>query len=193
MSSPKKYFTFGLIIAFLLGWSTLLFVVGPEEMVRRIGVENGYIFLFLLATFGGLSSLTVSSLYASLVTFAAGGLDPWLLGIVTGSGVTIGDSFFYLLGYQGRAITSGKLQKIFQKISRWISKSPDWLVPVIVFAYAGLTPLPNDILTVSLGMAKVAWRKIILPLLLGNIILMTIMAYGTIYGIEFVRQLALVD
>ncbi len=193
MKKRHKLLSFFLILAFILAWSALLYFVGPDKLVELIGVQNGYLFVFLVASFGGFSSLTIPSLYATLATFTLGGLDPLLLGVVSGFGVTIGDSLFYLLGHHGRQIVSGRFQKLFRKIALRLAQTPRWLIPLVVFVYAGLTPLPNDILTISLAISKISWRRIIIPLLLGNIVLMTLIVLGTQKGAQYLESLPLFD
>ena len=127
--------------------------------------------------FGGFSSISSAGFFATFIAFATGGANPWLLGIAAGAGLTIGDSFFYYLGLQGRGILSEKFRKQINRLSNWFSKQKSWKVQVFVFIYAGFMPLPNDILSVSLAIAGYPYKKIIAPLLLGNIIFMTLLAF----------------
>ena len=53
--------------------------------------------VFLIAALGGLNSVTGGVLYTSIATFAAGGASPWLLGLVAGVGITIGDIIMFTL------------------------------------------------------------------------------------------------
>ena len=82
------------VLALLTVWVTLLFWFGPSATVDYLGAENTYLIIFLLAISGGLSSLTAGPFYATLGTFAAGGADPILLGVVAGASITVGDSLF---------------------------------------------------------------------------------------------------
>lgn len=185
----KTYLTFFFVLSFLLAWSALLFFVGPRAIVEYIGVENGYLVAFLVAAFGGLSSVSSASFYATLVTLAAGGLDPVMLGVIAGTGVTIGDCLFFYLGHTGGDLLTGRMKRFFERLSAWLQKGPGWVVPVIVFIYAGFTPLPNDILTISLAMAKIRWQRIILPLWAGNIILVILIAEAVRHGAERWQEL----
>ena len=189
MKNRKAYLTFFLVLSFILAWSALLIFVGPREIVEFIGVENGYLVAFLVAAFGGLSSVSSASFYATLVTLAAGGLDPLLLGLIAGTGITIGDCLFFYLGHTGGHLITGRLRHFFEYLSRWLQKGPKWFVPVIVFVYAGFTPLPNDILTISLAMAKIHWQRIILPLWAGNIILVILIAEAVRHGADRLQEL----
>ena len=174
------------ILFFIIAWSILLFYVSPQEIVENIGANNTLIIAFLVSTLGGLSSITSTSYYAMLTTFSAGGANPILLGISAGIGLTISDSLIYYLGTKGHDILSGKLLEYANKIAYWVNKKHDRLVQFLAFVYTGLTPLPNDLLTGSLGLAEYNFRKFLPALLLGNITLSIIIA-------EFASRIELVQ
>lgn len=167
-----------------------MYLYGPKELVDMIGVENGYILIFLIAAFGGLSSVSSAVYYTTLFTLAAGGANPLLLGVLCGIAITIGDSAYFFFGESIRGIAPKRLHKILDKITHWIEKRPDWAAPLLVFIYTGFTPLPNDVLTVPLALAGVKYRKIWYALLLGNVVLMTILAYAAAYGVTFLTNIS---
>ncbi len=105
-----------LTLLVLGGLAVLLYFVSPETIVAWIGVENTYLTVFLIAALGGLSSVTSGVLYASLATFAAAGALPWLLGLLGGVGIAIGDSLiFLLLRYGYRAVS----EQWRERVARW--------------------------------------------------------------------------
>lgn len=165
------------LAAFVILWSTLLLLFGPEGIVRVIGAQHSLWITFFVASLGGVSTFTATSFYTTIVTFASGGVNPLYLGIVGGIGITVGDSFFYYLGKTGASALSGKPGKLVKEFSTWMQSKPAWIVSLVTFLYAGLTPLPNDILTVTLGVSQYKYRFIILPLLLANIFLTTLVAF----------------
>ena len=164
--------TLGVIAVFVVVWVSLLALVGPSKLVSIIGVQNGYLLAFLIAAFGGFSSLTAVSLVATIVTLSAGGLNPLLLGLFAGTGMTIGDLIYFYLGNAGRNALhpESRLRALVEKSSAWLSDKPKWMLPLVTFIYAGFLPLPNDVLTVSLALAGGKMRVIVVPLFLGNII-----------------------
>ncbi len=174
----KKFLVFGLLILFVIVWSVTLAIIGPETIVDFIGVENGYIAAFIIATLGGVSTITASSYFFTVITLAGGGANPYILGFVAGTGITIGDSLFYYLGLRGRDVANKKVHKWTDKFSKWLEKRPRWLVPIIVFIYTAFTPLPNDILTVSLGLSSYPYKYLIIPMWAGNIIITILTALG---------------
>ncbi|HSM37527.1 MAG TPA: hypothetical protein VK837_14080 [Longimicrobiales bacterium] len=170
------------LIAFLIAWGVLLNRVGARGVVDLIGVRNGYLVVFLMASAGGLSAATSVPLYATLATFAAGGLEPLLLGLAAGTGLTVGDSLFFLVGLEGRRASSGRLEERLERLSAWFERRPRWALRLAIYAYAGLTPFPNDIMMVTLAASGVRYRLILPSLIAGNLTLATLVGY---FGLGF--------
>ncbi|MFP4424361.1 MAG: hypothetical protein ACLFP2_03970 [Candidatus Woesearchaeota archaeon] len=170
----KKFF---IILSLLLVWTILAFVFGDYLVDRLLGVWNGYLLMFLVASFGGFSVFTTASYFTTLILLAQNGLNPLLLGLAGGIGITIGDSFFFYLGMTGREACDSPLRKKIRKVSTFLRERFDWAVPIFVFVYACIAPMPNDVMTVSLGLAGYPYRKIILPLLIGNIVFTSVFAF----------------
>ena len=165
------------IVSFIVIWTLLMKTLPPEKIINIIGIKNGYLIVFLVALLGGLTSFTGVSYYLIIITLTSGGLNPILLGIIGGTGGLISDGVFFFLGSKfGESITNDKRSKI-NKISKWLHEKPKWVVPVIVFFYLGLTPLPNDLITLSLGTLKYKFKQIAIPIWFGNIVSTIIFAY----------------
>lgn len=186
ISMKKRYFAIFSILALIIGWSILLAQYSPQAIIEWLGVSNAYLVAFLVATFGGVSTITATSYYATVATLAAGGINPFLLAIIAGIGITIGDGIFYYLGTRGYEVLSGKPKHWAQKAHAWIDNRPDWALPVLVYAYTGLTPLPNDVFMIALGLSRFKFNRILLALILGNITLTFIVALAGAYGVEWV-------
>lgn len=181
----KKFWVVGLLVLFIVSWSATLAIIGPTKIVDAIGIENGYVIAFIIATLGGVSTITSSSYFLTIVTLAGGGVNPYLLGIVAGTGITIGDSLFYYIGRQGGDLAKESGYKWIDKFSKWLNKRPKWAIPIIVFIYTGFTPLPNDILTVSLGLSSYPYKYLIIPMWIGNIIITILTGIGASIGFDF--------
>ncbi len=178
MERRRRVILFLGLAAILLGWLLLWLLVGPDRVVALIGQEHGYLLVLIMAVAGGVSTLTASSYFGLVVTLAAGGLNPFWLALLGGAGVTVGDSLFFFAGRHGRAALPGKWEAFLKRQGRRLQDGPPWAVPLAVLLYAGFTPLPNEFLTVTLGLSGTRYRRIILPLLLGNI-LVTLLAATT--------------
>jgi len=174
--NPKKIAKFIAVLVLIITWSFLLIVIGPSKLIILFGETNSIIAFFLIGAFGGVSTLTASFFYSTLISLVRVGLDPIMLGIVGGVAISIGDSLFYYLGRSGREALFGKPKEWALTISHWLKELPKWLIPFVTFAYVGLTPLPNDVFTVSLGLAGIRYRTMILPMIAGNIFLTIVIA-----------------
>lgn len=176
MSLPRRIAVAALPVA-LLAWTIGVMVVGPSALVARLGATNGYAIAFLIASVGGISSLTGPSFLATVVALAAGGLSPVKLGIAAGLGATLSDAVFFVLGRAGRRVAPKRLQHPLEALSAWLRARPRWLVPVVVLFYTATLPLPSDIIIGALGLARIPFRRVALPLLVGNCIFLTWLAH----------------
>jgi membrane protein YqaA with SNARE-associated domain len=172
----KRYITLLSLIFFVIGWSILLAYISPTEIVSAIGTQNSLLIAFLVSALGGVSTITSANFYATVIALASGGTNPIALGVVAGAGITVGDSLFYYLGTRGHDLLSGQALAYANRISRWINDQHEHIVQVFAYLYTGVTPLPNDVLTVSLGLAEYSYKRLLPALLLGNITLTIIIA-----------------
>jgi len=180
------YYTLAGIVILLIGWSILLIHIPPTEIIAYLGVENALLVAFLVSAFGGVSTATSVNYYTTVIALAAGGASIFALGIVAGIGITIGDSLFYYLGTRRHEILTKKGAEWAQKIENWVNKQHPLSVQVGAYLYTGVTPLPNDVLTVGLGLAEYSYRKLLPALLLGNITLTILIA-------QFANQVEIVQ
>lgn len=165
------------IIALIVGWAILFFFVSPETIIDAIGVHNAYIVVFLLALIGGLSTITGTSLFAVIATFAAGGAHPFLLGITAGLGIFVSDSIFFALARRGSQTIKERPRDIRDKLAYYIEQLPPWGLHGGIYLYVGLSPLPNDILMIALALARVRYRTIAPALFAASITIATLTAY----------------
>ncbi len=162
---------FILVFLVIAAWIILVHVVGAEAFIDKVGVRNVYIIVFLAAFWGGASSFSSGSYFVFLASLAAGGLNPFILGILGGAGLTLSDPLFFYFGVHGRNLVSrhGKMKRVIVRLAEWIKKKPKWVVPLFIFLYAGFTPLPSDLLSVSLALVRYPFRKFILFIFLANV------------------------
>lgn len=157
----------GLIVLFIASWSILLFYHPPGEIVERLGVRNIYIFVFLLAMIGGVSTFTSTTFYTALITISLGGVKPIWIALFASIGLTFGDLVFYYLGTKGRQCIKGKYAGNVFRLTKWMEKIDDRITMLMIFFYS-LTPLPSDIIAISLAIVGFPFRKMIIPLFVGN-------------------------
>lgn len=170
------------VIIFLIGWSSFLYFVGPTFLINAIGVQNGYILGFIVAAVGGVSTITSVSFYSLVTALAAGGLNPFLLGLVMGTGVTIGDTIFFYLGKTGRHSLPDQVQHHVDQGLEWAYNRPKGTVHLLIFLWAAFMPLPNDLITVPSGVSRFKPHEIMPFILAGNIVFTTLLALVVRYG-----------
>lgn len=182
---PKKKALIAVgILFFLLLWTIVLLYIGPEMLVAKLGVQNGFLLVFLLASLGGVSVFTGAPYYVTLVTLAIGGLNPFLLGLIAGTGAAIGDSVFYYLGLTGKYLLPEKFDRKIERVRTWLNRGPRWAIPVGVYVYTGLTPLPQDVMMLAVALTQAKYKWVLLAMWLGNITLATIIAIFAVQGIS---------
>lgn len=154
----------------------LFFFSSPEYIVSFIGVQNAYMLIFILAFLGGLTTFSGIPYHLVLVTLATGGLNPLLLGFSAAIGVMLGDSTSYYVGYRGGVIIPHGVQKFFQQWYVYIAKYPK-LLPLFCLVYGSLVPFSNDFITISAGIARYSFWRVMIPLGIGNVVFNVSLAY----------------
>lgn len=145
-------------------------IVKPEEFIDRIGTRNGYLSAFAIAFFAGFSALTAISFYSILIAYIAGGLNPFLLALVVGVSLALGDMFLYWIGRRGRDIISGSLDRRINRLADWFRTSGrERFIPVLSWIYMGFMPLPNDWLLLFLASIRFPHRKMHYIIILGDL------------------------
>lgn len=143
-------------------------------------IQYGYVGVFFIS-FIGTASIIVPVPY-TLVIFTLSAppfnWDPILLTIAGGTGSAIGELSGYALGYFGRRIISEERQR---KMT-YLVKLFDRYGPVAIFLFA-LTPLPDDVLFIPLGILRYKFYKAFIPALIGKILMIFILVnFGKIWG-----------
>ncbi len=176
-----------LVLSMIFGWILFFSYMSPEDFVSSVGTNNGYVLAFFIGFFGGLVTFTFASVYPSVVALAIGGLQPIFVGLIAGLGLTIANMLFFIFGVKGRDVAAAhpRVRKFCNGILHWLEKKPKWTIPVFIWLYVGLTPLPNNLLTMSGGVINYSPRKLFIPLLFGNITLLSIITSLAVYGVSF--------
>lgn len=178
----KKYpLAFALLVLFIFA-NILFYFYTPQDIVLFIGTENSYLITFVFAAVGGLSALTGTVLYGLMATFAAGGANPWVLGLVGGVGIFISDSIFFYLALKGKNIIPEKWNRGVFRVEQIIQKYPRWMALVFIYVYTSFFPFPNDVLMVALVLGGYTYR-VIAPVVFAGSITIALVAsfFGTLW------------
>lgn len=167
--TTQHVLVFTAILMFLVAWSILLYVIDPQVIVESIGIGNGYLVAFFVTLFAGLSALTSPAFFTTIGTLVFGGLNIYILGLVVGLAIFMGDTAFFFLGQSGRkAFLNESSDGKFHRLSRWIRNKPKWVIRMLMFLYLGFSPLPNDVLMITMSATGFTYRDIFWTLMAGN-------------------------
>ncbi len=176
----KLYITGAGIVLILIGWALFFHFLPVSELVDRIGIQNTYVAAFLLATIGGFSSFTGTSLYAALIALSHGGVNPLALGVIGGIGLFVSDSIFYLVMVNVRTLiarSTTSWDRLFRRLWKWVYGTPAWTVYFALFVYIAVVPLPNDVLLAVLALSSYSYRQFVWILFIGDVTVALLLTY----------------
>lgn len=133
-------------------------------------MSYGYVGAFVISFLGNLL-IFVPIPYLLLIFGMGSFLDPLLLGVVGGFGATIAKTVIYMIGAAGRRFLSSERRNKLEYAQPLLGKYGS----LAVFFFA-LSPLPDDVLYVPMGMMRYNLISFFISCLLGKIILTTIVA-----------------
>lgn len=160
------------------------------DWLKSLALSYGYLGIFLMSLIGALS--IIFPLPYTVIIFALGGLkvgDAWVfepvwIAVVAGIGSAIGEFSGYLLGFGGRRFIGEK----YKKKMEFLMKVFDRFGPIAIFVFA-LTPLPDDLLFIPLGVMRYSVLKAFVPALVGKFSMNLIVAYSGRFSIQFIRDI----
>ncbi len=143
----------------------------PVGFLLQLAVQYGYFGIFLASLAGSLIPfLPVPYLFVAILL--SGTLDPLALGIVAGIGGALGKTTSYFLGKSGYLLSGMETRKNLEFFGSFIRRYGT--LGVFVFA---ISPLPDDIYFVPLGMVKFPFWRFMAASAAGKAILSTAVAY----------------
>ena len=137
-------------------------------------IQFGYLGVFFIS-FIGTMSIIVPIPYTLVILWLSmrGAMNPLLLTIAGGIGSGIGEFSGYALGYYGRTMISKKRQRKMNYMVKVLNRYGS----IVIFLFA-LTPLPDDLLFVPLGILRYSFIKAFIPCFLGKLLMCGILAFG---------------
>ena len=139
--------------------------------------DFGYLGLLLISFIGSIIVFIPVPYFPFLITAAFNReLDPHLISLSSAAGAVIAKLIIFYASYYGRNILSKKTQKRLIPLQRVLGKY-GWSG---AFA-AALTPIPDDVVYIPLGLAKYNPWKFATATFAGKFILNEIIVLGTIY------------
>ena len=156
-----------------------------DEWMNNFATQYGYLGIFFISLLGSMS-LFVPIPY-TIVIFTMGGLpgfEPLWIAVAAGLGSSIGEFSGYLIGVGGRKTFSQKNRKKMDFLMKLFNK----FGPVAIFLFA-LTPLPDDLLFIPLGVMRYSLIRAFIPALIGKFFSSLIIAYAGRWSLEFISKI----
>jgi len=194
MTEPKtvrtrlyRYGMLALVVAIYLGVSITLASTQADTLIDLIGSDNVYLLMFVLGIIGGLTTFTGVPYHLVLMSLAAGGLSPVLLGICTAMGVMLGDSTMFLIGRNVKAALSDRVMATVDHLTSFLTKRPRMVTPALV-AYGAVSPFSNDFIVASLSIMGYSFWRTVIPLAIGNTFYNIAFAYFGLYAYDAILE-----
>lgn len=154
-----------------------------EDWMLQIASQFGYLGVFIISFIGSVS-IVFPIPYTIVIFFLGGVLDPFFVAISGGIGAAVGEFSGYLIGYYGRSVVSQDRRRKMDYMVKFF----DRYGPGAIFVFA-LTPLPDDLLFIPLGVMRYPFWKAFIPALFGKILMTFILAFSGQQSIEFILTL----
>ena len=161
---------------------TIVLLVSDAPIERTGGW--GYPEIFVATVFFNVTLILPTLGHVFLVA-AAQTLDPWLLGLVSGLGATVGELSGYAIGRSGgHAITGSRAYERYERITR----GRGHLFGPTLFVFA-LTPLPFDVVGVMAGAGRYPVWRFAIWVGIAKVIHTTLIILAGLYTIGWLSRL----
>ena len=153
------------------------------DQMKNFALQYGYLGVFIISFIGSVS--VVFPIPYTIVIYLLGAvLNPVLVALSGGLGSALGEFSGYALGYYGRAVVSEERRRKMDYMVKLFARYG----PAAIFFFA-LTPLPDDLLFIPLGVMHYPFWKAFMPALLGKVLMTFILAYSGQQSITLIETL----
>ena len=153
------------------------------DQMKNFALQYGYFGVFIISFIGSVS--VVFPIPYTIVIYLLGAvLNPILVAISGRLGSALGEFSGYALGYYGRAVVNEERRRKMDYMVRLFGRYG----PAAIFFFA-LTPLPDDLLFIPLGVMRYPFWKAFVPALLGKVLMTFILAYSGQQSIAIIETL----
>jgi len=142
------------------------------EWMEHFAHQFNYFGVFFISLIGAVS-IIIPVPYTLVIYLSGAFLDPFLVAVSGGLGSALGEFSGYVLGYYGRAVLSEDRRRKMDYMMRVFNRYG--FAAIFLFA---LTPLPDDLLFIPLGVMRYRFLKAFVPALLGKMLMCFILAFS---------------
>lgn len=153
----------------MLFWTV---VTQAASWLEQLVLQFGYLGFFLIAIIGAVS-IFIPVPYTVVIFTLGGSFDPVLIALTAGFGAALGEFSSYVVGAYGAKMVSEQRKRKMEFMVKVFNK---W-GPLAVFIFA-LTPLPDDLLFIPLGMMRYSIPKAFVSGFAGKAAMSFIVAYS---------------
>jgi membrane protein YqaA with SNARE-associated domain len=173
----KQILSAGAIIAIFFVALYAAQLLTENDAVVTLIERLGYLGVLITGIVAGLN--TIVPIHAATFTplFLEAGLSVPLIIATLAVGTLVADSLGYALGHVSKELVEDKYPKIFNFFTNLATNHSRWIIPV-VFLYAAFFPFPNEAILIPLALAGVKLKRLLLPLIIGNIVHQTLAVYA---------------
>lgn len=155
------------------------------EWMRGFAIQYGYVGIFLISLLGATSVfIPIPSTVVIFIISGGTTFEPFWIAVAAGLGAVVGEFSGYLIGLGGRKVISEKYKRKMDILMRLFKR----FGPAVIFVFA-LTPLPDDLLFIPLGVMRYGIVQAFIPALLGKFFSNLIIAYAGRFSIEIIRDI----
>jgi membrane protein DedA with SNARE-associated domain len=160
-------------------------LVTPEDLFP-FGNELGYIGILLISFVSSLIPFIPVPYFPVLITASFNSnFDPHLISIISALGIVAAKTIIFFISYYGRKILSDKTKKRMRPLQNLVSRY-GWFGAFI----AALTPIPDDLVYIPLGLAKYNPWKFATATFAGKFLMNETIVWGSIFlGRPFVENI----
>lgn len=177
----KKYLRLvAVIMAFLaitIGAFFLAETITENETIRDFVQSLGILGVILVGLVGGLNAFVPIPPATFAPLFLEAGMSTFMIigGFIIGT--TIADSIGFMIGWLGSSYTSTHHPELTERLQSFMKKH-ERLIPYIIFGFFMLAPVPNETILIPLAIMGYRYKKLIVPLIIGNTVHQSLMVYG---------------
>ncbi len=157
-----------------------------SESAQALVQQFGYISILIISFTIGISMILPVPAATFTPIFTAGGIHILTVIILAVTGTMLANFVSYFIGRLGNKFAVNHYPDIQKKIFALYTERKE-LLPYMVFGFAALIPLPDEVYLIPLGIIGVKIKDFILPLFLG----VTFFQTATTFGFQNVFQFLL--
>ncbi len=155
------------------------------DWLNSFATQYGYIGIFIISLIG--STSIFFPIPSSVVIFTLAGqnlFDPFWIAVAAGLGAAVGEFSGYLIGFGGRKLIGERYKKKMDLLARLFKRYGS----IVIFVFA-LTPLPDDLLFIPLGVMRYSLVRAFIPALIGKFASNLLIAYSGRFFITAIKDL----